>query len=186
MTHSEEDWIKGRAQRQFSSDPIPAELVGRWRPVGTPFVHEFTDEGTHSNHYSISDADFAISSDGTTLSWSGFDYTRKFDTSTSLAGIWERFWPDDDVYEEFNFHVGGTYAAHWRPSNEDFFGSYFENVPAPGKLRFRELSSIITIAGSQVTFDPPYSPSRTGTFTLDRDNLSIVFPGGTVVYERVP
>ena len=186
MFHSGEAWIKSRSQRQFSSDPIPAELVGRWRIVGTRFVSEFTNEGTHSKYYSISDADYAISIDGTTLSWSGFDYARKFDTSTSLPGIWERYWPDDDVYEEFNFHVGGTYATHWRPWNEDYFGSYLENVPTPGKLRLRELDSVVTIAGSQMTFDPPYSPIRTGTFTLDGDNLSIVFPVGTVAYERVP
>ncbi len=185
MFHSGEAWITGRSWKQFASDSIPVELVGCWRIVGTQFVVEFTDEGTHLNYYAINDTDYEISSDGTMLTWCGFDYARKFDTSTSLPGVWERFWSDDDVYEELNFHEGGTYASHWRPWNEDYFGSYLENTPTLGTLRMRELHSIVTIAGSQMTFDPPYSPIRTGIFTLDGDSLSIVFPSGSVTYERV-
>jgi hypothetical protein len=113
----------------------------------------------------------------TTLTWSGFDNARKFDTSTSLPGVWERYWAVDADYEEFNFHVGGTYATHWRPMNEDFFGSYLENVPTLGKLRLQELDSVVTIAGSQMTFDPPYNPIRTVTlcpknFLLDVQSIA--------------
>lgn len=191
MFHSGINWIKNRTEIDLSSDPIPVELIGRWKKiVGHQSVFEFTDDGTHSNYYSISDADYEISSDGTTLTWSGFDYTRKFNTSTSLLGVWERFWPDPNpdfaVFEEFNFHTGGTYAAHWRPWNEDYFGTYLENVPTQGKIRMRELNSLVTINGSQITFGQLYSLSRTGNFILDGDTLSIVYPNGTVVFERVP
>ncbi len=185
MSHSEEARTKGRAQRQFASDPIPAGLVGRWQIPGKPLMYEFTDEGTYANYFTLSDVDYTISSDGTTLTSEGTDYIRKFDTSTSLPGVWEGYHPVDDLYEEFNFHADGTYSTHWRPTNDDYFGSYLENTPTPGKLRLRELNSIVTIAGSQMTFDPPYMPSETGTFTLSGNTLSIDFSGTLVTYERV-
>ena len=185
MIHSGKNWIDNRSNIQYSSDPIPIELIGRWKIVGTSFIFEFSDEGTHSNYYSINDTDYAISNNGTILTWAGYDYIRKFDTSTSLTGIWERYWPDDNVYEEFNFHIGGTYATHWRPWNEDYFGSYLENIPVQGKLRLRELNSIVTINGAQITFGRLYSLPYTGVFTLNGDTLSIVYPEGSVSYERV-
>lgn len=185
MIHSGETWIKNHSKSQFISDPIPTGLVGRWQLIGTQFVFEFTNENTHSNYYSINDTDYKISSDGSTLTWSGYDYSRKYNTSISLPGVWERYWTDDKVYEELNFHEDGTYTTHWRPWNEDYFGTYLENIPTIGKLRLRELNSVVTIAGSNITFNPFYMPTRTGVYLLEEDNLSIVFPDGKASYKRV-
>ena len=186
MVHSGEAWIKEHAGAHPASDPIPAALVGRWQQTGTRFVFEFTDEGTYANYYAISDAGYAISGDGSTLTWSGYNYARKFDTSTSLPGVWERYWPDDAVYEAFTFREDGTYTAYWRPWNEEYFGTYLENVPSPGMLRLRELNAVVTLAGAQITFDPPYMPTRSATFTLEESRLTLTYQDGpTVTYGRV-
>ncbi|MES9879610.1 MAG: hypothetical protein ABW185_01870 [Sedimenticola sp.] len=177
--------LREESECDFLSEPVPPELVGQWKPGGSRFIYEFTDEGTHAHFLSHSAADYAIATDGTTLTWAGFDYLRKFNVSTSLPGVWARLWPDEGVIEEFTFREDGSYTAHWTEWNEDYFGTYQENHPAPGKLAMLELNAIVTIAGDQVTFDPPYTPSRTGPFVLNGDTLTIDFAQGQVVYRRV-
>ena len=166
---------KKRDGQPISRASLPQEIVGLWSVAGYAAQFRFQENGFY---YVVGQPfPYQISADGQTLSY-GDDYQRTSLEPSGLTGVWKNF----DFGEELHFRTDGTYTSHW-DDGEEYFGRYTDQGNA---ISIEEMRAVVTVNGNDIDFDPPYSTSFSGSFTVNATELAVVFDiGNTVIYIRV-